>query len=139
VIVISALHLHAIVEYTSGPPSPFHIIQSLVLQQSLLAWSLVSATIPNLKAFLQSLSANWGGHEWGYSTNYGHGTIELNEINTQRTTASKRKSEVRFSVQESSNFDTQVYTSTGEGGSVASGGSQDLIIRKETVWTVERT
>jgi len=45
-------------------------------------------------------------------------------------------------VQENPDFETQVYTSTREAigrSSLGSGGSQDLIIRKETTWVVERT
>jgi hypothetical protein len=139
------LHLNAWIGYTNGPPSPLLIVHSLVWQQVLLVVSLITASIPNLKAFLQSLSANWGEPDFGYTSrkNYGNGTYELKNLNSVRPTVSRTmETSVPHPVQENSDFETQVYTSTGGAigrSSLGSGGSQDLIIRKETTWVVERT
>ena len=67
VIALSAVHLSSWISYSDGQPSPIAIVPTFVLQQALLAVSLISATIPNSKAFLQSLSASWG--EAGEATN----------------------------------------------------------------------
>lgn len=140
VIVFSVLHLDAWIHYTKGPPSPFLIVPSLIWQQTLLAWSVISATIPNLKAFLQSLSANWGGVDWGYTTKaYGNGTFELKNMNSGRHGKSATESNGPFPGATGSKEHHNGGKTRGESASLGSGGSQDLIIRKETAWTVERS
>ncbi|KAF2261346.1 hypothetical protein CC78DRAFT_521904 [Lojkania enalia] len=146
-IVFSVIYLNSWVHYSNGAPSPFNILPVLIWQQVLLAWSLISATIPNLKAFLQSLSTNWG-IDWGYTTHaYGtNGTFELSEIKRSTHTASRTESEAPYAAEARTNgtkFKTEVTTNEfdrghrTENGSVGSGGSQDLIIRKDTQVVVE--
>ena len=145
VIALSAVHLNLWISYSHGLPSPFAIVPTFILQQTLLAASLISATIPNLKAFLQSLSASWGeaGFGSGYTTKaYGNGTFEMTNMNSAIPPASRAGAGGLYSTKGHSDFETQVSTSrrnAGERSSLGSGGSQDLIIRKETAWTVERT
>ncbi|ORY09607.1 hypothetical protein BCR34DRAFT_589210 [Clohesyomyces aquaticus] len=149
IIIFSTMHLNAWIKYTNGEPSPFLIVPVLIWQQTLLATSLITATIPNLKAFLQSLSTNWG-IDWGYSTQpYGQGTYEMGNVKRSGVTASRAESEIPYSPRSQvsgAKFKTEISTKARErpasvehnsSHSIGSGGSQDLIIRKETQWAVE--
>lgn len=138
VIIFSIFHLSARIKYTNAQPSPFNIVSTLIWHQTLLAWSLISTTIPNLKAFLQSLSANWGGSDWGYTVKaYGNGTFEMKSMSS-RPMASGTGTETATDMDKK--YGTQIETRhVGERSSLGSGGSQDMIIRKETVWTVVRS
>lgn len=124
----------------NAQPSPFAIVTTLIWHQTLMAWSLISTTIPNLKAFLQSLSANWGGADWGYTVKaYGNGTFEMKNMgSSSRPMASEAGTETRTEMDRK--FDAQVQVRpAGERSSLGSGGSQDMIIRKDTTWTVVRS
>ncbi|KAF2121707.1 hypothetical protein BDV96DRAFT_218452 [Lophiotrema nucula] len=148
IIVFSVLYLNAWITYTNGPPSPFRVQPVLLWQQVWLSWSLISTTIPNLKAFLQSLSTNWG-IDWGYSSNaYGThagGAYELGYLKSNnRNSAFRAESDVPYSNQpRGANIKTEITTTirerpmSGENGSIGSGGSQDLIIRKNTLVEVQ--
>ena len=139
VIVFSILHMDAWIKYTNGEPSPFSIVPVLIWQQTLISYTLVSATIPNLKAFLQSLSTNWG-IDWGYSSNaYGtNGTFEMSNMKRSGATASHTGSEVHYPSQtRPAKFTTTVNSTGRDQVSVGSHDSQDLIIRKDTQWVVE--
>ncbi|KAF2625636.1 hypothetical protein BU25DRAFT_388559 [Macroventuria anomochaeta] len=144
VIALSAVHLDLWISYSNGQPSSLAVVPTFILQQTLMATSLISATIPNLKAFLQSLSASWGEAEFssGYTTKaYGNGTFEMNNLNSHAPPASRTGMGDLYSAKSHPDFETQVTTSqriAGERSSLGSGESQDLIIRKETAWTVER-
>ena len=145
IIALSAAHLKVWISYSSNQASPFEIVPTMILQQTLLAASLISATIPNLKAFLQSLSASWGEAAFGsgHTTNvYGNGTFEMSNLNSSRHTTSRPQIRNRFSAKNRPDSETQVTVSrriAGERGSLGSGESQDLIIRKETAWNVVRS
>ena len=145
VIALSAVHLSSWISYSDGQPSPIAIVPTFVLQQALLAVSLISATIPNSKAFLQSLSASWGeaGFRSGYTTKaYSNTTFEMNDVASNALSASRNGMGCLYSSKGPPNFETQVTASrrnVGERSSLDSGESQDLIIRKETAWAVERT
>lgn len=145
------MHLNYLIRYTKGPPSPLLITHTLIWQQILLAVSLVTATIPNLKAFLQSLSARWGEADMGiygvYGTgNYGTRTYELMSMSAARIRDAPKPvtKESILRVKASSEFNARVFAQqreVGERDSVGStsGESQDLIIRKETTFTVSRS
>ncbi|KAF2035232.1 hypothetical protein EK21DRAFT_107356 [Setomelanomma holmii] len=147
VIIVSILHLNAFVAYTQGPPSPFHITTSLIYQQILLAVSFITATTPNMKAFLQLLSAQWGAADmrtygnYGSRRNYGTGTYELKSMSSKQPRPLETEAEGPY---DGLNLGAEAHDSTREAGDRASvistsGGSQDLIIRKETTWTVVRS
>ncbi|KZM28293.1 hypothetical protein ST47_g559 [Ascochyta rabiei] len=143
VVAMSAAHLNAWISYTNGPPSPLFVVPTIIWQHTLLATSLITATIPNLKAFLQSLSANWGEAGFGYTTKaYGNGTFEMHNMNSSAPPAPQiAKGELHPS-KGGPGYSTQATTSAcvaGERSSLGSSESQDLIIRKETAWTVERS
>lgn len=59
-IALSAVQLSYLVKYPSAPEPQFAIIDTLLLQQAIVSWSLISATVPNLKNFLKSFSIGMG-------------------------------------------------------------------------------
>lgn len=88
-----------------------------------------------MKAFLQSLAAGWGEPDFGYTRRtYGDGTFELKNLRSERS-GSRVEGQPAI-------HDCQPNASamlSGERTSLGSSGSQDLIIRKETTFAVERT
>ncbi|KAH7064015.1 hypothetical protein BKA63DRAFT_176967 [Paraphoma chrysanthemicola] len=147
VIVLSVLHLHAWISYTNGSPSPFSIARTLIYQQVLLTVSLITATIPNMKAFLQSLSARWGEADhrtygnYGSGRIYGTGTYELKSMNSKQPHQPEGAVKRPYTepIFEADGHATTRGASDRCSIDSTSGGSQDLIIRKETTWTVVRT
>lgn len=138
VIVFSILHLDAWIHYSNGRPSTFTVVPVLIWQQTLLSYNLVSATIPNLKSFLQSLSTNWG-IDWGYSSNaYGsHGEYEMSNMKRSGASVSRTESETPSRISRLPKFKTEILSTVRDHGSVGSHDSQDLIIRKDTQWHIE--
>lgn len=59
-IAFSAAHLSLFDEYVRSTSPLFEISGSLLLQQVMLTYSLISATIPNLKSFMKSFSTGLG-------------------------------------------------------------------------------
>ncbi|RSM02646.1 hypothetical protein CEP52_007853 [Fusarium oligoseptatum] len=59
-IALSAIHLAYFTKYPDATEPQFAITNSLLFQQTMLAWSLISATVPNLKNFLKSFSIGMG-------------------------------------------------------------------------------
>lgn len=59
-IAFSAAHLSLFDQYSRSSSPLFDISGSLLLQQVILTYSLISATIPNLKSFMKSFSTGLG-------------------------------------------------------------------------------
>lgn len=59
-IAFSVAHLSLFGQYTRSTSPLFEISGSLLLQQVMLTYSLISATIPNLKSFMKSFSTGLG-------------------------------------------------------------------------------
>lgn len=59
-IALSAVHLAYFGTYPASAEPQFAITNSLLCQQIMIAWSLISATVPNLKNFLKSFSIGMG-------------------------------------------------------------------------------
>ncbi|KAH7109397.1 hypothetical protein B0J13DRAFT_490117 [Dactylonectria estremocensis] len=59
-IALSAIHLAYLGKYPASDEPQFAVTNSLLLQQAMLSWSLISATVPNLKNFLNSFSIGMG-------------------------------------------------------------------------------
>jgi len=120
-------------------------VPTLVWQQALVTTSLVTASIPNLKAFTQSLAARWGEGQglWGYTTKAsGNGTYEMHNMSNNVPPVTRKATLGKYSQGSQKGFQTEITTServAAERDSLGSGGSQDLIIRKQTVFTVERS
>ncbi|EHK18605.1 uncharacterized protein TRIVIDRAFT_78137 [Trichoderma virens Gv29-8] len=59
-IAFSALHLAYFSKYPTSPEPQFAVTNSLLFQQTMIVWSLISATVPNMKNFLKSFSIGLG-------------------------------------------------------------------------------
>ena len=60
VAVFAGLHLHYVGNYVHATHIGFAIVPALVWQQIELCWSLLSASIPNLKSFLKTFNSGFG-------------------------------------------------------------------------------
>ncbi|OCL11754.1 hypothetical protein AOQ84DRAFT_386610 [Glonium stellatum] len=161
-IALSILHLHYIpptLNHTLSRSTSFVAIPALLIQQIQLCWSLLSATIPNLRSFMKSFHSGFG-MDMGMGTlgtsytpgSYGNGSrartmgIRLHSLTTQdeRTPPQGSGSKVAFEhglrpdgaarstvISHNAKGDAQL-----EDLSVRSGGSQELIIRRDVEWSV---
>ncbi|KAI5456212.1 hypothetical protein BGZ63DRAFT_435701 [Mariannaea sp. PMI_226] len=59
-IALSACHLAYFGKYPTSAEPQFAVTNSLLFQQAMIAWSLISATVPNLRNFLKSFSIGMG-------------------------------------------------------------------------------
>ncbi|OAA36601.1 hypothetical protein BBO_08183 [Beauveria brongniartii RCEF 3172] len=59
-VVLAGVHLFYFDRYPSAAEPQFAVIDSLLFQQAMISWSLISATVPNLKSFLKSFSLGMG-------------------------------------------------------------------------------
>ncbi len=151
-VALSVLHYHYIDDYVHNNADGLRIIPVLNLMQVQLCWSLVSATIPNLKAFVKSFNSGFGlgldidtayGGSGGYggqsdyelsrlgksiqrSHNRSHAEPERDEIEPIKQDFSRQIDSVR----------NQKLSLHEQEGSITSMGSQEQIIRKDFQWRV---
>jgi hypothetical protein len=99
-----------------------------------------------MRAFIQSLSGNWFDPKVSStmksSRQFGNETFEMKTMRTFKSELSATGSSNLQLVPNSTVFKTQVDSSIEEleeRGSLGSNGSQDMIIRKKTVWSVDRS
>ncbi|KAK4072941.1 uncharacterized protein Triagg1_5618 [Trichoderma aggressivum f. europaeum] len=59
-IAFSAIHLAYFSQYPTSLEPQFAVTNSLLLQQTMIVWSLITATVPNMKNFLKSFSIGLG-------------------------------------------------------------------------------
>lgn len=59
-VVFSILHLKYTRQYTQSAEPLFAVTNPLLCQQAMLAWSLLSATIPNIKSFMRVFNFSMG-------------------------------------------------------------------------------
>lgn len=59
-VAFSVLHFHYIQRYNIDSSDGLNLVQVLNMMQIDLCWSIVSATIPNLKAFVKSFNSGFG-------------------------------------------------------------------------------
>lgn len=59
-IILTSLHLVYIAEFTASAQPQFTVVKSLLLQQAMIVFYLITTTIPNLKGFLLELSTGFG-------------------------------------------------------------------------------
>ncbi|KAH7109401.1 hypothetical protein B0J13DRAFT_632370 [Dactylonectria estremocensis] len=59
-IALSAIHLAYFSKYPASAEPQFTVTNSVLFQQAMIVWSLISATVPNLKNFLKSFSIGMG-------------------------------------------------------------------------------
>lgn len=60
-VTLSALHLWATLNYFLPSSEPqLGVINSITAQQAMLIWSIISATIPNLRSFMAAFATGFG-------------------------------------------------------------------------------
>ncbi|KAF2728389.1 hypothetical protein EJ04DRAFT_99675 [Polyplosphaeria fusca] len=151
IIGFAIAHLHYVSDYANSSNTSKVIISALVYQHFELFWSLLAATVPTLKAFMRSFNSGFGMEIDldGYGTGYGSGgTYPLESLRnaTSQNGTVVSKPGVRERGREANNTGTAGTAS--EGASIRDGqttttssgmerdGSQELIIQKETTWTI---
>ncbi|WZH49465.1 uncharacterized protein QYS62_010666 [Fusarium acuminatum] len=154
-IALSAVHLAYCRVYPTASEPQFTVTNALIWQQVMIAWSLISATVPNLKNFLKSFSIGMGFPLAFDLTMSGNtDTYALQSLARSRSvTTSAAEIAVKYTTRrvsrgQSSSWDsnrvlnqkTTVYDrgdmdmSRQEQSSRA--GSQEMIIKKEVAWDI---
>ncbi|KAJ9644849.1 hypothetical protein H2204_001311 [Knufia peltigerae] len=145
-VALSILHLKYISDYTTSRNPGLALVYALVLQQVQLCWSLISATVPNLKSFVKSFSSGFGIQLDPSSTQeYGSGGrshrpsgYELGSVgkgNSQNRSADRS---TRDAAGEQAPFAQDMHhgSKTRDQESIERTGSQDHIIRKGVQWNI---
>ena len=144
---MAALHLHYVSRYAHSSIPGRALVPVLVLQQVELCWSLISATIPNLKAFVKHFSSGFGlnidldantrygprgygkdGYELG---SRGKRSRNVTALSSHKSHGSVSDFEIRPAPAK-----PERPTKEREDGSIESHGSQSNIIRKDIRWEV---
>ena len=149
--MISILHVHYVNEYTSAVNPGLALVPVAVCQQCQLCWSLISATIPNLKAFVKSFNSGFGGiTAEAFSNAYGttpsrkshkvSAGYEMGSVNKQSAVSSRNQhtanDEETQPLPEHAE-DAAVPVPQRDGRvSIDSTGSRDRTIRKEVQWKI---
>ena len=148
--VLSILHYIYIHRYVNDNPNGLGIVPVLNFMQVEICWSLISATIPNLKAFVQSFNSGFGlgldlqtaypgtagsGRQAQYEmsnwSKSNHRSHIKSDAESEREIIDRTVSDPR----DSTNVRRNVSTNDGD-GSIVSLGSQEQIIRKDVQWQV---
>ncbi|KAK3066516.1 hypothetical protein LTR53_017104 [Teratosphaeriaceae sp. CCFEE 6253] len=167
-IVIIGLRLASFDEAGFAADPTLFQAQFIAWTSTELNYSLVSATIPIIRPFVNNLSTNYGGGKGSGSngSGYGGGRSARNYIRTGETPKGNEEFEMGSTQQsrrrhdsdlqglEGHNYGVQVHAGGREPGSVEGGtalkrvngdatsvesnDSQELIIRKDVTWRVEQ-
>lgn len=133
-------------KYTGAVNPGLALVTPLVLQQVQLCWSIISATVPNLKSFVKSFSSgfgiqldpestrSYGSGRYGRSNGYELGSVDGNGTSKSRS-AQLSYNEIETKPAVPHQRDT-VTPTTRDQESIDSSGSQDHIIRKDVRWDV---
>jgi hypothetical protein len=148
VAAIAILHLHFVGNYVHSETPSLSIVGVLVCQQVELCWSLISATIPNLKSFVKSFSSGFGltidldasAARYG-SRSYGKAGYELGTVRKATSQGLHGGSHIA-TIPDLEHQSTAIQHEeenghARKGGSSTSMGSEDHIIRKDVQWKVE--
>jgi hypothetical protein len=148
VVALSLLHLHYVADYVQSSNPGIAIVPVIVMEQVQLCWSLISATIPNLKSFVKSFSSGFGIQlDPSLTQAYGSGRLERTANRYEMGSlggSHKSKSGGRSTHSVEGTRDLPAdpppkLASIREHDSIDSGGSQgseDHIIRKDVQWNV---
>ncbi|KAK5057811.1 hypothetical protein LTR84_011812 [Exophiala bonariae] len=149
VAAISIVHLKYVSDYTISSNPGIALVPVLVLQQVQLSWSLIAATIPNLKSFVKSFSSGfgiqldpsltnaYGSGRNGRGTGYELGSIRPNGTSKSRSgTGSYNDIERPTALPQQMQDDGKNHPHARDQESITSAGSQDHIIRKDVQWKI---
>ncbi|KAI6750551.1 hypothetical protein HG530_014832 [Fusarium avenaceum] len=152
-IAVSAVHLAYSRTYPAAPEPQFAVTNALIWQQVMIAWSLISATVPNLKNFLKSFSIGMGFPVAFDLTMSGNtDTYALQSLGRSRSvTTSRAAIAVKYTTRRvsrgrlsdwetdiASNQNTTVYDrgDISRERQSSRAGSQEMIIKKEVAWDI---
>ncbi|EXA51461.1 hypothetical protein FOVG_00093 [Fusarium oxysporum f. sp. pisi HDV247] len=147
-IAISSVHLAYSHTYPSSLEPQFAVTNTLICQQVMIAWSLISATTPNLKNFLKSFSIGMGFPvAFDFTMSGSSKAYALQSLRNNRSTnaasATATAHSANWRPDQVSNQTTAAHRSSrsnsrdvSEEGSSSRAGSQELIINKEVAWNV---
>ncbi len=163
-IILAGIHLAYFNKYPSAAEPQFAVIDSLLFQQAMISWSLISATVPNLKNFLKSFSIGMGfplayddtmtGSGGAYalrsfanSRSKGTASAAANTGVVSTTISARRRSDggdVRGPAAQdwpaNQTTETQPYAASSrenvDEDANSRTGSQDMIINKEIAWKI---
>ena len=146
VAALAILHVHLVGNYIHSKNPSLAIVPALVCQQVELCWSLISATIPNLKPFVKSFSSGFGltidldaTTRYGSRT-YGGASYELDSVSKGKALASQNSTNPTNTDLENQSGAMQLEQGKSKkraDGSIESMGSQACIIRKDVQWKIQ--
>ncbi|RMZ87593.1 hypothetical protein DV736_g5187, partial [Chaetothyriales sp. CBS 134916] len=153
-IGLSVLRMHYVRKYTHSSDPGLAQEPILIVQQIYLCWSIISATIPNLQAFVRSFGSGFGisiNMEL-YGSAYGSKASQRNRYelgSVKSTVRSGQNNGPRLDIPRKNKIFQEISDSAGrlgskkgmsqvyaDGDSIESAGSQGQIIRKEVQWQV---
>lgn len=145
-VALSLFRLHYLSQWTHSSNPGLALSPILIIQQVYICWAILSATIPNLKAFVRSFGTGGFGigvdMETYANSKYSagrNGGYELRSGRSRQTTASKYDNRSYNEVKDQGRIPLSQragMTSNIEAGSIASDGSQRHIIKKDVQWDI---
>ncbi|KIV81888.1 hypothetical protein PV11_04038 [Exophiala sideris] len=144
---LSIIHLKYISEYTTSKNPGIALVPALVLQQVELCWSLIAATIPNLKSFVKSFGSGFGIQLDPTLTQVAYGSGRYKDTNgyemgsvpgkgsSKSRSGNRSYNEIEHQdpVPQQPPDDDKIRR---DQESIDSAGSQDHIIRKDVQWDI---
>ena len=149
---LAAVHLHYVGNYVHATDTSLAIVAAVVWRQLELCWSLLSASIPNFKSFMKSFNSGFGLDMDLATSAKGsrdrNTSYELHSMgaNGSKANASKNRDVTSFTdnlrpgVGHHSATIQHVRANgrrLGKASSIESGGSREMIIRKDVAWNVD--
>lgn len=139
-IAFSVLHLKYIRDYPQSAEPLFAVTNTVLCQQAMLTWSLISATIPNIKSFMKVFNFSMGmGAMDERLSNQTPEAIILEPLRDRTTTDEHRRTPDGDSsglrpnhAQHRSMMTTSDRGTTDDEHSLRRNDSQEMIIKKET-------
>ena len=144
---LSIIHLKYISDYTTSKNPGIALVSALVLQQVELCWSLISATVPNLKSFVKSFSSGFGIQldptltQGAYGSGRYKGTngYEMGSVPGKGDSKSRSGNRSYNEIEHQDPIPQQPQDDDKirrDQESIDSAGSQDHIIRKDVHWDI---
>lgn len=158
VVLLAILHAVYINRQEHSRHPSLAVVPSIIIAEAELCWSLLSATIPNLKSFMKSFNTGFG-HDFGLDTMTGSGLyasgpcsrhtggggsgrnddIQLQGLRKSGTAATSTRDFIQGMHPQGKAYEAEIMgNQPQETSSVSSGKSQEMIIRKDVQVTVDR-
>lgn len=136
-IALSGLHLSYMAHARASDEPLLAVVSPLVVEQAMLTWSLVSATIPNMKRFMRSFDMDFGIGVPRSDSSTDHpeprNSYPLQDIKKRDPSYLALRPD---NVQYEASAEAQDVGVIDGGSSLSKSGSQEMIIRKDVQWEV---